>query len=145
MSSRIGRTASTDWPAGSEFPRLDSRPLDLRRPLWEMYVIEGLDNVPGVAAGSHAIFTKLHHAAVDGHSMRDIVSGIHDLTPDLEDSRYLVSRHDRCEHQSGLRRALSRQNSLPSGSTRTCHCSCPVWPMSAGRAPSFRRRSSSAS
>ena len=48
-------------------------------------------------------------------------------------------------HQSGLRRALSRQNSLPSGSTRTCHCSCPVWPMSAGRAPSFRRRSSSAS
>ncbi|WP_327089832.1 EamA family transporter [Nonomuraea sp. NBC_01738] len=28
--------------------------------------------------------------------------------------------------QSGLRRALSRQNSLPSGSSRTCHCSCPV-------------------
>jgi hypothetical protein len=49
------------------------------------------------------------------------------------------------EHQSGLRRALSRQNSLPSGSARTCQCSCPVWPMSAGRAPSFRRRSSSAS
>ncbi len=49
------------------------------------------------------------------------------------------------EHQSGLRRALSRQNSLPSGSARTCHCSSPVWPMSAGRAPSFRRRSSSAS
>jgi hypothetical protein len=47
--------------------------------------------------------------------------------------------------QSGLRRALSRQNSLPSGSARTCQDSSPVWPMSAGRAPSLRRRSSSAS
>src|SRR4051794_1135640 len=62
--------------------RLDSRPLDLSRPLWEMYVIEGLDNVDGVPAGSYAVFTKLHHAAVDGHSMRDIISGIHDLTPE---------------------------------------------------------------
>jgi len=49
------------------------------------------------------------------------------------------------EHQSGARRVLSRQNSLPSGSARTCHGSSPVWPMSAGRAPSLRRRSSSAS
>lgn len=44
-----------------------------------------------------------------------------------------------------LRRRRSRQNSLPSGSSRTCHCSSPVWPISAGRAPIFRRRSSSAS
>jgi hypothetical protein len=49
------------------------------------------------------------------------------------------------EHQSGSRRVLSRQNALPSGSARTCHGSSPVWPMSAGRAPSLRRRSSSAS
>src|SRR3954470_23402431 len=66
--------------------RLDSRPLDLSRPLWEMYVIEGLDNVDGVPPGSYAVFTKLHHAAVDGHSMRDIISGIHDLTPDVANS-----------------------------------------------------------
>ena len=32
--------------------RLHSRPLDLDRPLWEMYVIEGLDNVEGVPPGS---------------------------------------------------------------------------------------------
>jgi hypothetical protein len=44
-----------------------------------------------------------------------------------------------------LRRACRRQNSLPSGSARQCQDSSPVWPMSAGRAPSFRRRSSSAS
>jgi diacylglycerol O-acyltransferase / wax synthase len=66
--------------------RLDSRPLDLNRPPWEMYVIEGLDHVDGVPEGSYAIFTKLHHAAVDGHSMRDIMTAIHDLTPDIDDT-----------------------------------------------------------
>jgi diacylglycerol O-acyltransferase / wax synthase len=63
--------------------RIDSRPLDLNRPLWEMHVIEGLDNVEGVPSGSFAIFTKLHHAAVDGHSLRDIISAIHDPASDI--------------------------------------------------------------
>jgi diacylglycerol O-acyltransferase len=66
--------------------RLDSCPLDMNRPLWEMYVIEGLDHVDGVPAGSYAIFTKLHHAAVDGHSMRDIITGIHDLTAVVDEA-----------------------------------------------------------
>ncbi len=43
-----------------------------------------------------------------------------------------------------LRRRRRRQNSFPSGSSRTCHCSSPVCPISAGRAPISRRRSSSA-
>jgi hypothetical protein len=61
----------------------ESRPLDLNRPLWEMHAIDGVDNVPGVPSGSFAIFTKLHHAAVDGHSMRDIMSALHDPAPDV--------------------------------------------------------------
>lgn len=48
--------------------RFHSRPLDMNRPLWEMYVVEGLDKIPGLAKGSYAIATKIHHAAVDGTS-----------------------------------------------------------------------------
>ncbi len=40
--------------------RLHSRVMDRQRPLWEFHVIEGL------ADGNFAIYTKLHHSAVDG-------------------------------------------------------------------------------
>ncbi len=49
--------------------RYHSRPLDMNRPLWEMFVVEGLDNIKGLPKGSYAIATKIHHAAVDGASM----------------------------------------------------------------------------
>ena len=45
--------------------RLHARPLDRSKPLWEAYVIEGLDNVAGVPKGSFALLTKIHHAAID--------------------------------------------------------------------------------
>src|SRR3954470_19688361 len=62
--------------------RLHSRPLDLGRPLWELYVIEGLDNIEGLPPGSFAIMTKIHHAAVDGVSLLEITSAVHDTSPD---------------------------------------------------------------
>lgn len=49
--------------------RYHSRPLDMKRPPWEMYVIEGLDKVKGLPKGCYAIATKIHHVAVDGHSI----------------------------------------------------------------------------
>jgi diacylglycerol O-acyltransferase len=76
-----------DWRQLSiQIARLDSRPLDVNRPPWEMWVIEGLEAVEGIPSGCYAIFTKFHHVAVDGHSMRDIISGIHDLTPEVDQS-----------------------------------------------------------
>jgi WS/DGAT/MGAT family acyltransferase len=64
-----------------QIARLVSRPLDLGRPLWELYVIEGLDNVEGVPRGSFAVITKVHHAAIDGMSGMEMTSAIHDDSP----------------------------------------------------------------
>ncbi|MGB5625972.1 MAG: wax ester/triacylglycerol synthase family O-acyltransferase [Woeseiaceae bacterium] len=62
--------------------RLHARPLDTNRPLWEAYVIEGLDNVAGVPEGSFALVTKFHHAAIDGVSGAEISAAIHDTSPE---------------------------------------------------------------
>ena len=46
--------------------RLMSRPMDLQRPLWELYVIEGLEEIAEYPSDAFAILLKLHHAAFDG-------------------------------------------------------------------------------
>ncbi|HEY3632077.1 MAG TPA: wax ester/triacylglycerol synthase family O-acyltransferase [Jatrophihabitantaceae bacterium] len=56
--------------------RIQSRPLDRNRPLWEMYLVEGLEG------GRFAIITKTHHAMVDGISAIDIGQVILDTSPD---------------------------------------------------------------
>lgn len=61
--------------------RIHARPLDRGRPMWEMYIIEGLDNVEGYPPGCFAVLTKMHHAAIDGASGVEIMSAIHDLEP----------------------------------------------------------------
>ena len=45
-----------------------SSPLDLRRPLWSISFIEGIDEIPQVPKGSVAIVTKIHHVMIDGAS-----------------------------------------------------------------------------
>ena len=62
--------------------RFHSRPLDMSRPLWEMYVAEGLDNVEGIKPGSFAILLKMHHAAVDGTSAQKFMFSMMDLGAD---------------------------------------------------------------
>ena len=61
--------------------RLHSRPLDMSRPLWEAYIIEGLDNIPGLPKGCFAIYTKMHHSLVDGAGGSSFMALIHDLVP----------------------------------------------------------------
>jgi diacylglycerol O-acyltransferase / wax synthase len=55
--------------------RIHGRPLDRSRPLWETYVIEGL------ADGRIAIYSKNHHATIDGVSGADILGVLLDLEP----------------------------------------------------------------
>ena len=64
--------------------RLHSRGVDMTRPLWEAYVIEGLDDVEGLPKGSFAIMMKIHHSAIDGVSGAEIIEAIHSLTEDIE-------------------------------------------------------------
>jgi len=59
--------------------RVQSRRLDRSRPLWEMYLVEGLSD------GRFAIITKTHHAMVDGIGAVDIGQVILDTSPEPRD------------------------------------------------------------
>ena len=59
--------------------RIQPRPLDRDRPLWEVYLVEGL------AHGRFAIVTKSHQALVDGINAVDIAHVILDGDPDREE------------------------------------------------------------
>ena len=56
--------------------RVISRPLDRTKPLWESYLIEGMEG------GMVALLTKVHHAMVDGLAAIDIASAVFDVTPE---------------------------------------------------------------
>jgi WS/DGAT/MGAT family acyltransferase len=66
----------------AQVSRIGQRPLDLDRPPWELYVIEGLDAVDGVPPGGFAMLLKMHHAAVDGIAGLQVLNALHDPTPD---------------------------------------------------------------
>jgi diacylglycerol O-acyltransferase / wax synthase len=56
--------------------RILSRPLDMRRPLWEMTIVTGLSHDRVV------IVNRAHHAMVDGVSSVDILTLLLDVTPE---------------------------------------------------------------
>ena len=56
--------------------RVFSQALDRSRPLWELWLVEGL------AGGRFAVLSKTHHALVDGVSGVDIATVLFDASPD---------------------------------------------------------------
>jgi diacylglycerol O-acyltransferase len=62
--------------------RIHARPLDMSRPLWEAYVIEGLDSFLDLPAGSFALLTKTHLAALDLEQGNELTMLLHDLSPE---------------------------------------------------------------
>ena len=53
--------------------RVHSQPLDRAKPLWEMWLVEGLED------GRFALVSKTHHALVDGVAGVDLVTVLFDL------------------------------------------------------------------
>ncbi|MGX9789713.1 WS/DGAT/MGAT family O-acyltransferase [Mycobacterium sp. MMS18-G62] len=60
-----------------------SLPLDRSKPLWEMWVIEGIADTDARAGGLLAMMTKVHHAAVDGVSGANLFSQLCTVKPEV--------------------------------------------------------------
>jgi diacylglycerol O-acyltransferase / wax synthase len=76
--------------------RLASRPLHRRRPLWEMYLVDGLSH------GRVAVITKTHPALVDGLSAIDIGQVLLDVEPDAPAPEPAEWRPERPPHGAQL-------------------------------------------
>jgi diacylglycerol O-acyltransferase / wax synthase len=59
-----------------------SLPLDRRRPLWEMWVIEGVAGTDCHGEGRLAVMTKVHHCGVDGVTGANLMSQLCGTEPD---------------------------------------------------------------
>jgi diacylglycerol O-acyltransferase / wax synthase len=69
----------SDRQLAEQVARLHGRALDRAHPLWELYVIQGLKG------GRVAVFTKIHHAAIDGMSGAEILGVLLDPAPEGRD------------------------------------------------------------
>src|SRR5688572_27511242 len=84
----------SDAQLADQVARIMSRPLDRERPLWEIYVIHGLES------GHTAVLTKIHHAVIDGMSGAEIMGILLDLSPEGRDLPE-VAREQRAGGASG--------------------------------------------
>jgi diacylglycerol O-acyltransferase / wax synthase len=75
--------------------RLHTSLLDRHRPLWELYVVEGLDD------GRFAMYSKMHHALVDGISAMKLMQRTLSVDPDDREVRAMWSLPRRSRPKSG--------------------------------------------
>ncbi|GAA4956246.1 WS/DGAT/MGAT family acyltransferase [Nonomuraea thailandensis] len=79
------------WQLADAVAQIHARHLDRAHPLWEMHLINGLFD------GKVAVYTKVHHAAIDGVSGAETLATLLDLTPDghlTPRSRQTTARND---------------------------------------------------
>ncbi len=69
----------SDWETFCDLvSRLHAKPLDLTRPVWEMYLIEGLGDIGIAPKDSFAVMSKVHHSAIDDATDEDLTTALHD-------------------------------------------------------------------
>jgi diacylglycerol O-acyltransferase len=88
--------------------RIMEQHLDRRRPLWEMWIVEGLEG------DRFAIINKVHHCMIDGVSGVDILRVLMSMTPEVElhDSPAYIPRRAPSTTEL-LQHEVARQASLP--------------------------------
>jgi diacylglycerol O-acyltransferase len=95
--------------------RLQSSPLATNRSLWDIYVIEGLDNMAGIAEGSFAVVFKIHNVLSNHAGIKRLLKDLHDT----EEGAPKLLRHAK----------KSQKNSFPISLLKTIahsHTSIPV-------------------
>ncbi len=80
--------------------RLHASLLDRSRPLWEMYVIDGLEN------GQVAFYTKAHHSGVDGKAGVELAKVLYDVSPQIRDVPPPRRKRTSGEYQLGVTELL---------------------------------------
>jgi diacylglycerol O-acyltransferase / wax synthase len=65
----------SDEQLAEQVARIVSRPLDRARPLWELYLIHGLES------GHTGMLTKIHHSVIDGMSGAEVMGLLLDVEP----------------------------------------------------------------
>ena len=92
LDRHILRVALPSPGSADQFDRLISdflsRPLERTRPLWQLMVIEGLED------GRTAAVLKVHHALADGVSGAETFAGLFDISPEVREPAPDSSDHD---------------------------------------------------
>jgi len=83
--------------------RLHSTLLDRSRPLWEVYVIEGLG---GAHAGQVAYYTKAHHSGIDGKAGVELAKVFYDMSPAMREVKPPRPRATSGHYQLGVAELL---------------------------------------
>jgi len=86
--NRIKLPDPSNWKTLRELTStIFSAPLDLRRPLWSVHFIEGVNEIAQVPKGSVAIITKVHHVMIDGGSGVGMMGVLYDTEKDSKNKK----------------------------------------------------------
>ena len=91
--------------------RLHSSLMDRSRPLWEIYVIEGLQD------GQRALYSKVHHAAVDGQAGVALAKALYDTSPDPQPIKPRRQKRGGDQYQLGAAELMTAAFGTPPNST----------------------------
>ena len=101
--------------------RLHSTLLDRSRPLWEMYVIEGLEN------GQVAFYSKAHHSGVDGKAGVELAKVLYDVSPKMREVHAAATQTRAAAPTSSASPSFCRRRPpIRPASTASSPVCCPV-------------------